>query len=138
MLCFLAGYFVDQITTEKILQPEKKVQTSGRRLKYTSDNQPSVLSKYKHQLQPEKITTGKKRYGRLAGYVFRRVPSSIKFQPEKITTGKKGKVIWPTIEINLRLPSVVSKSKHQLWLEKITIGKKGTVVWSLVGINLTL
>jgi hypothetical protein len=52
-----------------------------------------------------------------------------KLQPEKITTRKKkGTVVWSTVEINLtdNQPSVVSKYKHQLlqnW-KKIMTRKK--------------
>ncbi len=57
---------------------------------------------------------------------------------EKITTTqKKGTVVWPSVGINLRLPSVVSKYEHQLSSpEKLQPEKKGTVAWPSVGINL--
>ncbi len=73
---------------------------------------------------------------KIMSYVFWQVSLSIKLRPEKITTGKKGTVVWPSVGINLRQPSVVSKYKHQLLREKITTGKKGTVVWPSVGMNL--
>jgi hypothetical protein len=60
------------------------------------------------KLRPEKITTGKKRYGRLA--VGRNKSQinvcRVKIQTPtitgKITTGKKGTVVWPLVELNLR------------------------------------
>ncbi len=86
-LCFLAGFFVNQITTGKNYNLKKKVMSSGRRLEWISDNRLSCqntntnyhqkklrpekkvqlsgrqleyVSKYKHQLWPEKNMTGKK------------------------------------------------------------------------------
>ncbi len=57
-------------------------------------------------------------------------------QPEKNYDRKKGIVVWLSVGINLKQPSVVSKYEYQLSPEKIMTGKKGTVVWPLVGINL--
>ncbi len=83
------------------------------------------MSKYKHQLSLEEITTEKK------GAVI--WPSQITICHVKIQTPTiTGKNYYRENRVqssgHLRYPSVMSKYKHQLSLEKITTGKKGTVI----------
>ncbi len=81
------------------------------------------MSKYEHQLWPEKITTGKKRYSRPACYVFWTTGKTYDRKKRycHLTDGWK--------------PSVVSKYKHpnydwkKIWLEK---KRYDTVIWSSV------
>ncbi len=132
---FFGGFLRQSNYNRKKLRPEKKVQSSGRRLKWISDNQPSAVSKYEHQLQWEKITTRKKRYSCLVGYVFCWVPLLIKLRPEKITTRKKRYSHladgWNKSQITVcrvKILTPITTQKNYDW-------KKSPVIWLSVGIN---
>ncbi len=78
------------------------------------------VSKYQHQLQPEKIRTGKKRYSHLAGYAFRPTGKTYD-QKKKVQSSDR----W------LKTICRVKIQTHKLRLEKNMTGKirYDTVIW---------